>query len=201
MLAALAAITAGCKKDPEPTPLVPSAVSSAENAPAVEPTPTPGAGGTANQAPVAIVWDDPPQWAKLPPRGLMRRATYEVPTAKGDSEKAEVAVFYFGPGQGGGIETNVERWAKQFGTGKDEVKRSNRRVNDLEQHIVEIPEGKYKPDMMQPNQEGMKAWAMLAAIVESPSGSYFFKLTGPSKTVKEARPVFYKMLDSVKAGS
>jgi hypothetical protein len=66
---------------------------------------------------------------------------------------------------------------------------------------VEIPEGKYKPDMMQPNQEGMKAWAMLAAIVESPSGSYFFKLTGPSKTVKEARPVFYKMLDSVKAGS
>jgi hypothetical protein len=130
----------------------------------------------------------------------MRRATYEVPLAKGDSGKGEVAVFYFGPGQGGGIEGNVERWAKQFGMEKDEVKRSNRTVNDLDQHVVEIPKGKYKPDMMGEGKGGFESWAMLAVIVQAPSGSYFFKLTGPSKTVQLARPAFFKMLDTVKAG-
>jgi hypothetical protein len=39
---------------------------------------------------------------------------------------------------------------------------------------------------------------LLGGIVSSPSGVYFFKLTGPTKTVKAARDPFLKMLDSVK---
>ena len=128
----------------------------------------------------------------------MRRATYELPSAKDDSAKAELTVFYFGPGQGGTIDDNVERWAKQFGSKPEDVKRSNRRVNDLDQHIVEIPQGKYQPDMMGKSKEGLENWAMLVAIVEAPSGKYFFKLTGPAETVNQGRPTFFKLLDSVK---
>jgi hypothetical protein len=192
LLALLAATVSSCKKEPEPTSLLPDAAPSIESKPPMNLAPTPGAGGSdVQQHPVAVVWDDPPEpeWSKTAPRGAMRRATYKVPGAKGDSTAAEVAVFYFGPGQGGGVDTNVERWAKQFGMSKDEVKLSNRRVND-----------EYKPDMMGAGKQGFKDWAMLAAIVEAPSGSYFFKLTGPSETVDQARPVFQRMLDSVKTG-
>lgn len=199
LLVALATAAVSCKKDSEPTPSAAPSASSPPSSPEVSLLPTPGAGGSSvKQHPVAVVWDDPSEWSKTPPRGGMRRATYKVPSAKGDLSMGEVAVFYFGPGQGGSVEENAARWAKQFGIEKGEVKRSNRRVNDLDQYIVEIPKGKYKPDMMNKNKEGFKEWAMLVAIVEAPSGSYFFKLTGPSKTVDQARPIFFKMLDTVK---
>ena len=201
LLVGLGGLTIGCKKDPEPISSATPTVSAADNQPIpFAPTPPAGAGGTAQQHPVAVVWDDPSEWSKLPPRGAMRRATYKIPSAKGDPDGTEVAVFYFGPGQGGGVETNVERWAGQFGLKKDDVKRSNRRVNDLEQYIVEIPKGTYKPDMFNKNSKGLENWSMLAAIVEAPSGSYFFKLAGPTKTVEQARPVFFKMLDGVRTG-
>ena len=44
-------------------------------------------------------------------------------------------------------------------------------------------------------------YGLLGAIVSSPGGSYFFKLTGPKATVKAARPKFYEFLDSVKNAS
>ena len=44
-------------------------------------------------------------------------------------------------------------------------------------------------------------YALLGAIVESPSGSYFFKLTGPSATVANQRDRFHGLLDSVRPDS
>ena len=56
-----------------------------------------------------ISWESPPRW-KLGPRRAMRAATYKIPANPGDAEDAECAVFYFGPGQGGSIEANLQRW-------------------------------------------------------------------------------------------
>ena len=68
----------------------------------------------------------------------MRKASYEVPRAKGDSEDGELAVFYFGPGQGGGIDANVERWIKQFsGVKPEDVKRADRKANGLVVHTAD----------------------------------------------------------------
>jgi hypothetical protein len=40
---------------------------------------------------------------------------------------------------------------------------------------------------------------LLAAIVVTPEGAeHFFKITGPSATVKAARAPFYKLLDSIR---
>ena len=41
-------------------------------------------------------------------------------------------------------------------------------------------------------------FGLLGAVVESPSGKYFFKLTGPSKTVASAKAGFEQLLDSMK---
>jgi hypothetical protein len=52
--------------------------------------------------------------------------------------------------------------------------------------------------MMAAGGKTMKGWAMLAAIVEAPSGSYFFKMTGPKADVAAQRAAFNEMLDSIK---
>jgi hypothetical protein len=40
-------------------------------------------------------------------------------------------------------------------------------------------------------------YAMIAAFVETPLGSYFFKLTGPAKTVTSRQDGYFTLLDSV----
>ena len=44
----------------------------------------------------------------------MRAASYTIPPAAGDSEGGECVVYYFGSGQGGGVEANIKRWIGQF---------------------------------------------------------------------------------------
>jgi hypothetical protein len=133
----------------------------------------------------------------------MRKATYAVPHVASDTEDAELGVFYFGPGQGGGVDANVDRWVKQFSDlSPDKVKRADRNANGLVQHTVEVESGSFNVNMMGQGQPKLKSgYALLGAIVEAPSGQYFFKLTGPEATVKAARPVFYKLLDSIASKS
>ena len=134
----------------------------------------------------------------------MRKASYEVPRAKGDTEDGELAVFYFGPGQGGGIDANVDRWVKQFGdVAPNDVKRADREANGLRQHTVDILHGTFDAGQMGMSASSgpKKDYALAGAIVEAPSGAYFFKMTGPAKTVAAARTAFLALLDSVKAGT
>ena len=130
----------------------------------------------------------------------MRKATYEVASAAGDSPSAEMAVFYFGPEQGGDIESNIQRWVAQFqGIPSGGILRSQREANSLTQHVVEIPEGTYS-NAMRPGAPGapMAGYSLLGAVVLAPTGKYFFKLTGPSATVKTQRDAFFKLLASMK---
>lgn len=132
----------------------------------------------------------------------MRKASYEVPRASGDSEDGELAVFYFGPGQGGSIDANVERWVKQFsGVSASDVKRADREANGLRQHTVEIEHGTFDagPMAMSGGKGPKNDYALQGAIVETPSGAYFFKMTGPARTVAAARAPFFQLLDSVRA--
>jgi len=134
----------------------------------------------------------------------MRKASYEVPRVEGDTEDGELAVFYFGPGQGGSIDANVDRWVKQFaGVSAGEVKRADREANGLRQHTVEIQRGTFDAGQMAMGGATgpKKDYALEGAIVEAPSGAYFFKMTGPARTVAAARGPFLKLLDSVRAGN
>jgi hypothetical protein len=154
--------------------------------------------------PVEITWVDPPGLRRVAPKSAMRKASYEVPRAAGDTEDGELAVFYFGPGQGGSIDANVERWVKQFsGVSASDVKRADRQANGLRQHTVEIQHGTFDAGQMAAaGSKGPKQdYALQGAIVEAPSGAYFFKMTGPARTVSAARPAFLQLLDSVRAGN
>ncbi|HSP79071.1 MAG TPA: hypothetical protein VLQ93_11105, partial [Myxococcaceae bacterium] len=60
-----------------------------------------------------VSWTAPSGWEAQGSRP-MRVATYRIAPVKGDSEPAELAIFYFGPGQGGAVEANIQRWVSQF---------------------------------------------------------------------------------------
>jgi hypothetical protein len=146
-----------------------------------------------------VTWVDPEGWPRDPKPRPMRNATFIVPRVDGDSEDGELAITYFGPGQGGDIQKNIERWLGQFADRKpEEGRRADRTVNGLVQHTLEIDEGTFSSGMPGGPQQPKKDYALLGAIVIAPSGSYFFKLTGPKATVKAAREKFYQFLDTVK---
>ncbi|RYZ06328.1 MAG: hypothetical protein EOO73_16825 [Myxococcales bacterium] len=191
------------KKAPEPSAQPASPLLPPSSVAAVPVAPSPAA--SAPQEPLHVTWIDPPTFRRVPPSNPMRKASYVVPRAEGDAEDGELTVFYFGPGQGGSIDANVDRWVGQFGSVKPgDVKRADREANGLRQHTVELESGTFSAGAGMGMAGGAKAkenYGLVGGIVESPSGAYFFKMTGPSKTVKQAKPEFYKLLDSVKTAA
>jgi hypothetical protein len=203
----LLAASAGCKKTPEPTGGSPSSPSPpqgsasqplASAAPAAPASPT----TTAQLPPVEITWVDPPEWKRSEKANPMRKASYTIPRSGSDAEDGELGVFYFGPGQGGSIDANVDRWVKQFvDLPPDRVTRADREANGLRQHTIEVASGTFNANTMSAGKSAPKPnYALLGAIVQAPSGMYFFKLTGPKATVQASKKTFYALLDSIKAG-
>lgn len=147
---------------------------------------------------VGVAWDKPGRWSD---RGAtsMRLATYDVP-AKGGGDAGECAVFYFGPGQGGDTEANIDRWIGQFEK-HGKISRSTRTCGGMEVKLVEV-EGDYlAPAGPMMESTGKKAGYMLkGAIVSGPNGNVFFKFTGPASTLKAAGGEFDGMLESLRKG-
>ena len=96
---------------------------------------------------------------------------------------ARLVLFFFGPGQGGSAEQNVERWTGQFTQpggkpSKDAAVVTIKTVNGLKQTSVDLA-GTYKA--MQMGGAGGAAkpgWRLLAAVVEGPGGPWFWRLVG-----------------------
>jgi hypothetical protein len=135
----------------------------------------------------------PEGWQEEKPNSNMRVAQYKLPKAEGDSADAELVVYYFGQGQGGSTQANIDRWLNQMqqadGTpSKEKAKIENTTVNGLPVTTVDVL-GKYNGGMASPGASpgaspvDMSNYRMRAAIIETPKGSYFVKLTGPQKTV------------------
>src|SRR5215472_8552427 len=60
-----------------------------------------------------IQWTPPSGWKPQAARP-MRAATYMIPAAAGDQDNGECGVYYFGQGQGGSVQANLDRWIGQF---------------------------------------------------------------------------------------
>lgn len=150
------------------------------------------AGGPAMVKPDAsILWTMPPRWEAVPHMSSMRIVTYRVPKVVGDIEDAEVSVTR----AGGDIEQNATRWIQQFDeASRPSAKRSTKTIGTLKVHVVEV-EGGYTTM----KGEVEKDWAMIGAIVDTPDGSHFFKLTGPKKSVANAKAEMDALIASIKA--
>jgi hypothetical protein len=97
---------------------------------------------------------------------------------------------------GGAVDANVDRWISQFGPdAKKNAKVTTKKVSGLDVTIVEV-EGTFGGGMA-PGQGAKDGWALLGAIVATPGMPHFFKLTGPAKTVKAARPELDELVASL----
>jgi hypothetical protein len=126
----------------------------------------------------------------------MRAATYLIPAAKGDSEGAECAVFL---NIGGGVQANLARWIAQFEKTAGAPQQKKETINGLDVTTVDVS-GTFKGGGPMMGQSGgpKAGYRLLGAIVETPSGEVFFKLTGPVKTVASAQHEFQAMLKSLR---
>ncbi len=148
-----------------------------------------------------LAWKNPKAWTAAASPSAMRVVTLKVPAAPGDGEPGELAVFYFGPGQGGGVEANVSRWFAQFqpeAKGSPE-KQSKTAVGEVPVTLCQT-EGTYVAGMGGVATAPKAGWALRGAIAEGPQGSVFFKLVGPKKTVEKAQPAFDALVKSIHKG-
>jgi len=154
--------------------------------------------GEVHGSAAGVGWSVPREWSDAGERP-MRVATYAIPSSGG--EPVECAVFFFGAGQGGDVDANLQRWADQFEAGA-RASRSSSAVNGLRVARIEV-EGRYlAPSGPRMESQGSKpGWRLLGAIVEAPQGMVFFKSTGPARALDQARPAFEAMIASVRKDS
>ncbi|HET9466855.1 MAG TPA: hypothetical protein VFO48_00530 [Vicinamibacterales bacterium] len=147
-----------------------------------------------------VRWTAPAAW-KTEAARPMRAATYSIPLAAGDQGIAECVVNYFGPGQGGDVDANIERWRGQVQgpDGKPATAKTDKRtVRGIPITIIDAS-GTYT-GMGGPMMAGAKpvsGYRLIGAIVEGPGGSVFFKLTGPAKTIAAQQKNFELLLASM----
>ncbi len=134
----------------------------------------------------------PESWTPQVPESRMRAAQAKIPGPAGD---ALLVVFWFGPGQGGGVEANIRRWIAQVEPDPGaRPRREDFPVGPFRVHVVEVA-GAYRAA----REEGgpgrpLARTALLGAVVEGEGGPWFFKVTGPRPTVEANRETFLEMM-------
>ncbi|MEA2691667.1 MAG: hypothetical protein QOJ16_1054 [Acidobacteriota bacterium] len=172
-------------------------ISSRDSTPEGTPPAAPAPSGPAADN-AKLQFDLPKGWTSETPKSSMRLAQATIP---GPAGAGDLAVFYFGAGQGGNVEANIERWIDQVeaapGTPKPE--RGTLDANGLKVSWVDV-HGTLKPNAMGMGPSTPVTNARLfGAVVEGPGGPWFFKVTGPDKTLAPQRDAFFAMLKTVRA--
>lgn len=151
-----------------------------------------------------LAWTVPKEWTEEPPKSGMRKAQYRLPAASGDKEDGECVVYYFGAGQGGDTKSNLDRWASQFGgQGSTAPKFTETKTGSFTISRAEA-KGTYTGSPMSmggdPEPPPKPHYMLLGAIVPGPESNWFFKCTGPEKTMEANRARFDALLASVHGG-
>ena len=150
-----------------------------------------------------LAFDPPPEWIAVPVSSPMRVARFTLPKTAGDAEDADLTVFYFG-GSGGTVEANLERWTGQMlqpdgRRSADVATTTTFMAGDLAVTTLDVP-GIYAAEV-RPGS-GMRyhkpEFHLKAAVVETPAGPYFFRLTGPAGTVETWDEHVVALLESVR---
>jgi hypothetical protein len=132
----------------------------------------------------------------------MRAATYTVLALPGDKANAECAVYFFGAGQGGSVEANIERWKGQFKgvDGKPAPAKIAKRTTSFGMTITTIDTSGDYSGLGGPLSSGQSVpgYRLLGGIVQAPGGNIFVKFTGPAKTIAANEAKFEQLITSFK---
>ena len=142
----------------------------------------------------SIDFDLPKAWQSQPPSSALRLAQATIP---GPGGPADLAVFFFGPGGGGPVDANIDRWVGQV-EGAAKPTPETFETNGYKVTWVDV-KGTLKPSGMGMGPSTAVPDARLyGAVVEGPGGPWFFKAQGPDSTLAPQRDAFVALLKSVR---
>ncbi|MCA9078803.1 MAG: SMP-30/gluconolactonase/LRE family protein [Planctomycetaceae bacterium] len=127
----------------------------------------------------------PESWKQEQPSSRLRLAQFVIPAAEGDPEGTELVLS--GP-FGGSAQANVQRWINQFDADGRELKMTQGETEQGKYILVDLT-GTYNKSVGPPQfgkSKAMPGSRMLAVMLMSKAGNFFFKLAGPEKTVTNA---------------
>ena len=142
----------------------------------------------------AFAFTRPAAWKSIEPTSPMRKAQLQVP-GKDGGKPADITFFFFGEGNGGGVEPNVQRWLGQVSGKADSNKIEPQEFNGVKVTLVSA-EGALKANSMAGIPEEIADAALLGAILEHAEGAVFVKMTGPAALVKASREQFIALVKS-----
>jgi gluconolactonase len=149
----------------------------------------------------------PAAWKPAEKLSKFRIYQFALPKADADKEDAELVIFAFGPGGGGGVKENIKRWQGTFAppagkTFDDVTKVETFKVGSVPVTYVEISGTylyKFPPAAPNAKLTPKENFRMIGVIFESDKeGPYFMRLTGPARTVEASKKAFDEWLKGFK---
>jgi hypothetical protein len=148
----------------------------------------------------------PAGWTAEKPGSTMRHAQYRIAKVDGDSEDAQLVVFFFGKGSGGSVDDNLKRWKGEFAPAGDKDTKAESKLDTFKVGAVKVTLldvsgvflSKSSPTAANPKIDRKADYRMFAVIFESPNGPYFFKMTGPARTMAQHKQGFDDWLKNFK---
>src|SRR4051812_5962983 len=150
-----------------------------------------------------VKFEVPKAWKSSKPSSAMRLSQLKVEPVKGDEDPAELVIFKFAGG-GGSVKANLDRWQQQF-VDKDgnppKLTTDTRKGKNTDVIFAETS-GRYVAAVTPGAAEKLDKpdWHLLGAIVQTDDAGYFFKMVGPEKTMKDAKPAFEAMIKTIAVG-
>jgi hypothetical protein len=156
-------------------------------------------GGRLAMGPFSLV--APPGWKVMPVTSNMRAAAFQLPGKPGD--EPQLLVTYFGARGAGTVDDNVGRWVGQFTQPDGKPSREVTRIEKLQlagqDAVIVSLSGHYVAQVMGPGGGAVdkQDQSLLAAIVASPSGPYYFKVVADKPTIAASTAAFRALLGSL----
>ncbi|MES2569346.1 MAG: hypothetical protein V4710_04745, partial [Verrucomicrobiota bacterium] len=145
----------------------------------------------------AVKFQRPATWSWVPVNSPMRKAQLKI-AGKEKDQVADITFFHFGPGMGGGVQANANRWLGQFQSKEGVSKVEPQQIAGAKVTLVST-EGTFSSGMPGGATTPLPDQALLGAIIENPEGDVFVKMTGPAALVKEQRKAFLDFIASAVA--
>lgn len=139
----------------------------------------------------------PKEWKKIdPPSSRMVQLELTIQPDQESKDELSAKFYYFGEGQGGSADANIKRWIGQFEAGaKSESRKVEGKNGRTITHVY--VEGTYLDG---PPFGGPKVrrenYQLHGCIIEGDGAPVFIKVTGPTKSVKEAKGSIEAMAES-----
>lgn len=132
-------------------------------------------------------------WTSVPSSSPMRAAVVQI-AVEGAEKPLEAVFYYFGAGQGGDTQANIDRWLGQFES-PPTSKTEELDANGTKVSLVTAT-GTYMDGAMFGPKTAKADYTLLGAIIPGPDAPVFIKLTGPKDAVAKITEDFKKLATS-----